>query len=67
MIKFSVPDMSCGHCAKAVTEAVHSVDPDASVDVDLRTKLVSVDSAAEKIALSAAIREAGYDEVVVVQ
>ena len=67
MIRFSVPDMTCDHCAKAVTNAVHSVDRDASVDVDLRTKLVSIDSAAEASALSAAITQAGYDEVAVVQ
>ena len=66
MTKFTVPDMTCGHCAKAVTEAVHAVDPEASVEIDLRTKLVSIDSVAEAIALSAAIREAGYDEVAVV-
>ncbi len=67
MTRFKVPDMSCGHCAKAVTEAVHSVDPDASVDVDLRTKLVSIASATDATALAAAIKASGYDEVAVVQ
>jgi copper chaperone len=67
MMIFNVPDMTCGHCAKAVTAAVHAVDPAASVDVDLRTKLVTVDSGAEADALSDAIRQAGYDKVAVVR
>ena len=72
MTTFNVPDMTCGHCAKAVTDAVHKVDPSASVEVDLRTKLVTVGSTAEANALSAAIRQAGYevsgyDEVAVVR
>jgi copper chaperone CopZ len=31
MIQFSISDMSCGHCVKAVTEAVQSVDAQAKV------------------------------------
>jgi copper chaperone len=61
MTKFEVVDMTCGHCVNAVTEAVKGVDPAASVDVDLSTKTVSVESDAAVEMLSAAIHEAGYD------
>jgi copper chaperone len=60
MIEFSIPAMSCGHCAKAVTEAVHEVDPKAQVQVDLASKKVQVQTEAERGRLVAALAEAGY-------
>ena len=41
---FSVEGMTCGHCVRAVTQAVQSQDPAASVKVDLAAKAVSVES-----------------------
>jgi copper chaperone len=60
MIQFSIPDMSCGHCVKAVTEAVQSVDAQAKVQVDLGTKQVKVESQAPREQLVHALAEAGY-------
>lgn len=57
---FQVENMSCGHCVQAVTKAVQSVDAQASVDVDLGAKRVSVQSSAAADRLSAAIVDAGY-------
>jgi len=41
---FSVEGMTCGHCVRAVTQAVQSQDPAASVRVDLAAKEVGVES-----------------------
>ena len=60
MIQFNIPQMSCGHCVRAVTEAVREVDPQAKVDVDLAAKKVSVESQAERQKLVDALAEAGY-------
>jgi copper chaperone len=60
MIKFNVQGMTCGGCARAVTNAVQQADPAASVDVDLAGKTVSVESSADPARLKAAIEEAGY-------
>lgn len=60
MIQFNIPQMSCGHCVRAVTEAVHEVDPQAKVDVDLASKQVQVESAAEREKIADALAEAGY-------
>jgi len=60
MIQFNIPQMSCGHCAKSVTEAVRQVDPQAKVDVDLAGKKVSVESQAERQEIARALGEAGY-------
>jgi copper chaperone len=45
MIRFKVAKMSCGHCVRAVTEAVHGVDAAARVDVDLKAGEVTVANA----------------------
>lgn len=58
---FAVEKMTCDHCAKRVTKAVNSVAPDASVQVDLATGVVTVTpAAADPAAVAKAISEAGY-------
>lgn len=60
MIQFNIPQMSCGHCVKAVTEAVKAADPQAKVAVDLASKQVSVESQAEPQKIVDSLAEAGY-------
>lgn len=57
---FTVEGMTCGHCVKAVTQAVQAVDGAAKVDVDLAKKQVRVDSSADPAQIRAAIQEEGY-------
>jgi copper chaperone len=60
MIEFQVPAISCGHCVRAVNEAVKEVDPQAKVDVNVETKKVNVESTADRAKLVNALTEAGY-------
>ena len=60
MFEFQVPSMSCGHCVKAVTQAVQSVDAQAKVQVDLAQHQVTVETSQEREAIVAALAEAGY-------
>ena len=60
MITFEVGDMSCGHCAGAVTQAIKSVDPDAEVKVDLASGKVDVQSDEDRATIAKAIEEEGY-------
>jgi copper chaperone len=57
---FEIPDMTCGHCAKTITQAVRSVDPAAEVRVDLAAHRIGVTGSASAARLSAAILAAGY-------
>ena len=59
-MEFDIPAISCGHCVKAVTEAVKQVDPDAQVNVDLESKKVTVQTTRERETVAAALAEAGY-------
>lgn len=60
MQRFHLPDMSCGHCVAAITEALKHADPAARIDIDLGAKTASVDSAVPRETLAAALSEAGY-------
>ncbi|WNF56411.1 cation transporter [Pseudomonas mandelii] len=58
---FNVQGMSCGHCVKAITQALQAKDPAASVRVDLAAGEVGVESALATEQVIAAITEEGYD------
>ena len=58
--RFDVRGMTCGHCVRAVTEAVRRVDPAAQVSVDLPSGRVEVESGAPRERIAEAIREEGY-------
>jgi len=52
--------MSCGHCVKAITQAVQQLDPAATVSVDLPAKQVTLQTSQEREKVAAALTEAGY-------
>lgn len=60
MLEFDVVGMTCGHCVRAVTEAVEAVDPKAQVQVDLASKRVRVEGRSSADALIGALVAAGY-------
>ena len=60
MIEFKVEDMTCGHCASAITRAVKEVDGAARCEVDLAAKRVRVASTRPAEEFREAIAEAGY-------
>ena len=62
MLSFYIPNMTCGGCAKSVTKALLSVDPQAGIEIDQPRHEVRVDSAANESAFRAALSEAGYPD-----
>ena len=60
---FRVPDVSCDHCIKAITDELTKLTGVEQVGVDLKTKLVTVrhDGSVTDADLRAGIEEAGYD------
>ena len=57
---FTVTGMTCGHCEKAVTKALLSLDAQAKVAIDRSQNKVEVDSEQPREALAQAIVEEGY-------
>lgn len=60
---FNVQGMTCGHCEKAVTQAVQSLDPQAQVKIDRPAGKVEVESTQPREAIAKAIAEEGYEVV----
>lgn len=60
MLNFTVPALSCGHCIKAITAAVKTLDANAVVETDLESKKVSLETTAGADAIKHALTEAGY-------
>ena len=64
MLAYRIDDMTCGHCASAITKAIRAADAGARVQVDLAQHLVTVEpTEADAQELRDAIIEAGYTPV----
>lgn len=59
-IEFELPDMSCQHCVRAITEAVRRVDPAAALSFDLPAHRVRIESSRTAGDFASALSEAGY-------
>ena len=60
MIEFTIPTMTCGHCVRTVTETVHQVDAQASVDIDLAAHRVRIESEHASEDFKQALADEGY-------
>lgn len=60
---YRVPDVSCEHCVSAINNELKKIPGVQAVDVDLETKLVTVqaDESVSDAQLREGIEEAGYD------
>lgn len=63
MMEFKVKDMSCGHCAGVITKAVKELDANATVDIDVASKSVKIESSQDRATVVNALQEAGYSAV----
>jgi copper chaperone len=59
-LTLKVEDMSCGHCAGAITKALEAGLPGTRVHADPATKLVSVRGTRDLARVEALIVDAGY-------
>lgn len=61
--ELTVTGMTCGHCEKAVTKALQTLDPAAKVTVDRDQNLVTIESDRPIAELAKAISDEGYTVV----
>ena len=64
---YTVKGMTCGHCVSSVTEEVTEIPGVTGVEVDLATGRVTIgsDGPVDDAAVTAAVKEAGYEVVTV--
>lgn len=64
-LKLKVSNLACDKCAETISQSIHTMMPDAKVDIDVNAKTVTVDSVDfETIASEESIKQvivaAGY-------
>lgn len=59
-LELTLPDMTCQHCVRTVTQTVKEVDASAIVDFDLPAHRVRIETTAPAATLAAALTEQGY-------
>ena len=59
-MKFHVPDMACGGCARSVAAAIAVLDAQAKVEADTASRTISVDTTAAAAEVMKALEEAGF-------
>jgi len=59
-LQLTVPKLACSACVNTITKAVKTVDPNATVQAEPKTKQVSVKTQASETAIKEAIAAAGY-------
>jgi len=59
-MQLTIEDMTCGGCARSVTKAIQSVDPEARVDADPASHAVKVETTAAPAAILQALEKAGF-------
>lgn len=63
MQNYKIDNMTCGHCAGNVQKAILSVDPQATIKVDLGSREVSVETVAAPGPITEALKAAGYESL----
>lgn len=63
MIELTVNDMTCGGCVASITRVVKGLDANATVDADVASKRVKIESVINNESVIAAISDAGYHPV----
>jgi copper chaperone len=59
-MRFYIQNMTCGGCARSVTKAIQSVDPQARVTADPPNRTIEVASSRPRAELESALARAGH-------
>ncbi|HOL37187.1 MAG: heavy-metal-associated domain-containing protein [Proteobacteria bacterium] len=59
-MQFHLDDMTCGGCARSVTKAIQTLDPEARIEADPPNRRVEVTTHVPREQVAAALRAAGF-------
>ncbi len=60
MTRLHVPGMTCGHCKASIESAIARLDPEATVKVDLATRIIEVEGKPTQREVVMALDEIGF-------
>lgn len=56
-----VSDMTCNHCVQTITKAIHAIEPQADVSINLAEHKVTIVQVKDPQAIADVVREEGYN------
>ena len=59
-LQLTVPKMACSACVNTIIKAIKTIDPNATVQAEPKTKLVNIETQANIAAIKQAIAAVGY-------
>ena len=59
-MNYIVEGMTCAHCERTITKAIHAIDPQDKVEVDLAGGVVTIHDGVDAGLATAAIEAEGY-------
>lgn len=59
-MELKIENMTCGGCARSVTKAIQSIDPNAKVEADPAARIVKVETEASAATVQTVLEEAGF-------
>lgn len=60
VVELTVEGLTCGHCVKAVTQAIHALDPAAKVDIGLPGGALRAETSLSPAKVAALVVGEGY-------
>jgi copper chaperone len=60
LVELTVEGMTCGHCVRAVTEAIQALDPTAKVDIALPSGALRAETRLSAAEVAEAVVREGY-------
>lgn len=60
MYQFHVPKMSCNGCLRNITNAIHKLDDEATVEADFQDRTLKVRTELSEALVIDVLRDAGY-------
>lgn len=60
VLELTLPTMTCSHCVSVVTKAIKQTDPQASIDIDLASHRVRVETTEDRESIASAVAKEGY-------
>ncbi len=62
-LQLKVPTMACSACLNTIAQAVKTLDPAATIEADLKTKFVTIETVQPESEVRKAIASVGYGAV----
>jgi copper chaperone len=62
-LQLTVPKIACSSCVDTITKAIHTVDAQANIQANTKTKIVNVETQAPATAIKQVLANVGYPSI----